>query len=221
MTTDPYNLAPKDRPLLAPDECRYLDACTLGAREQGLDPVYRHLKNRGLPVVIEQTGGFCMVAGVYSRARDLRVWITEDEDYAYGERRTQGPPRYLVVVYEDADEWSGDEGTVLAERATLENVPALVAAALDYPHAVDTFGHVDREQSAVSVELEACEPEGLPAELAQHHVRGEQVHDGGRFGWPEWRYTGTVSRLLDFLDCQYEDGSGEPWGPRLAEIVRV
>lgn len=61
----------------------------------------------------------------------------------------------------------------------------------------------------LSVELEACEPATVVDEAATFGVRAREIDNGGRYGWPIYRYTGTRAQLLAWLAEAYNDGSGE------------
>ena len=79
------------------------------ATRQGLDPVRRALRAKGIPVQIENTGGFTMVAVVPSH--DGKIGISE------GERDR----RYLTVFYEGRAWDNGELGTeTLTENGNLE-----------------------------------------------------------------------------------------------------
>jgi hypothetical protein len=101
----------------------YEAACKRAATEQGLDPVTEALQAAGLPVIIEQTGGMCMVAAVYDHDPERWVWITESYD--------DPPPAYLVVAYGDvgdytADPYAGDDGFELGGAVPVDELAPMV-----------------------------------------------------------------------------------------------
>lgn len=82
-----------------PSTLTYEEACKQATTDQGLDPVVDFLSRGDFPVTVDQTGGFCMCAAVYTRDRTAWVWIsTEWEDDENGERV------YLLGYYRDDSE---------------------------------------------------------------------------------------------------------------------
>lgn len=64
----------------------YEEACVAAATDQGLDPIVAALEAAGVPVSVEQTGGFCMVAYVYGESDGpVSVGITDAETIGSGE----------------------------------------------------------------------------------------------------------------------------------------
>ena len=71
----------------------YAEACKEATTFQGLDPVIAALAKEGVDVVVEQTGGFTMVATVYlTDDHSARLGITEERD-----------SRYLLCAYPEPD----------------------------------------------------------------------------------------------------------------------
>lgn len=103
-----------------PDHPDYPTACRIAATDQGLDPVREHLDREfgEGTVTIEQTGGFCMVAYVYSADRKRAIGITDDGQ--------KGHVHYLLVAYDfGRDEM--DDGTIIARDVSdLEHVADFV-----------------------------------------------------------------------------------------------
>lgn len=84
------------------DSEKYEAACKEAATRQGLDPIVAALQQAGLKVVVEQTGGFCMVATVYVEGGHWGVTADGTE-----------PARpWLLCWYDDDkpdDEWTSEE----------------------------------------------------------------------------------------------------------------
>lgn len=94
----------------------YSERCKLATTAQGLDPVVDALTAAGLPVEVEQTGGFNMVATV--RAPGVVVGIIDD---ATG---------YLACVYW-GDAWDeGGEAEAQSENLTLDQLVEYVRNAV-------------------------------------------------------------------------------------------
>lgn len=72
----------------------------------------------------------------------------------------------------------------------------------------------------LAVELEACNPEGLRELAAGFGVVAREIEDGGRYGWPIYRYEGSRSELVAFLADQYDDGSGETADELLDRLLK-
>ncbi len=88
--------------------------CREAASRQGLDPL-SELETLGYDYGVDQTGGYCM-CGRVDRTDDKPgwVWITFESD------------GFLVIAYRDEDEAFDAGGTILAEAATFEQIPALL-----------------------------------------------------------------------------------------------
>jgi ribosomal protein L21E len=91
------------------DRPDYEAACKRATTNQGLDPVVAVLKGDGIKVVVDQTGGFTMVASVYHG----KTWfgITQGDDDGY-----------LVCFYEDEEA----DGKIVADGVHLKSLPDLV-----------------------------------------------------------------------------------------------
>jgi hypothetical protein len=75
------------------DTLTYTDRCVAAATAQGLDPVVDALTAAGLPVELEQTGGFTMVATV--RSLSGVVTVTDDDGYSVA--------RFTGTSWDDGD----------------------------------------------------------------------------------------------------------------------
>lgn len=102
----------------------YDEACKRAATDQGLDPVVAYLSEQRLPVTIEQTGGFCMVAAVYSESGNY-AWISASETES---------DTYLLGIYDRDGEDVGIENLVRDASGSyelqLEALPALIRGGL-------------------------------------------------------------------------------------------
>ena len=85
------------------------------ATAQGLDPVVDAMKAAGLPVVVEQTGGFTMVATVYAEDRSYMGVVCEGDDFlvcefdANGDEVMVGNGHPLESVVRVVKEWATDK----------------------------------------------------------------------------------------------------------------
>jgi hypothetical protein len=82
----------------------YHEACKQATTDQGLDPVVDFLSRADLPVTVDQTGGFCMVAAVYSKDRSHWVWVTDDGEY-FGDQPLYHLGYYTEEYEEPVAEW--------------------------------------------------------------------------------------------------------------------
>jgi hypothetical protein len=97
----------------------YEEVCKSAATDQGLDPITAHLRKLGIPVVVEQTGGFCMVATVYlNDGHTEYIGITPGE---YNDEKKYRPGTWLVCFYPDREDidppvldWHADSDRVVA-----------------------------------------------------------------------------------------------------------
>jgi hypothetical protein len=80
-------------PVIMPDEywTAYEARCKDSADEQGVTDIADHLRLCGLDVVVEQTGGFCMVPTVYGETHYAMITLADDCDPG---------GNYLVGIYE-------------------------------------------------------------------------------------------------------------------------
>lgn len=101
-------------------EPEYERTCRIAATEQGLDPIIETLRAAGIPAVVEQTGGFCMVASIYGEGRYVGV-VREG-------RRDDGEWGYMVCS-NSADFAGGDEIVVVPD-APLADLPEIVRKTL-------------------------------------------------------------------------------------------
>jgi hypothetical protein len=106
-------------------------ACRHAATDQGLDPALDLLRAAGLPVVVEQTGGFCMVLAVYGEDRRY-VMVTTQREY------DGDGPGWLVCQYpapaDDGDGYdSSDEPDQEWQRVPDAGLVRLVRDALRRP----------------------------------------------------------------------------------------
>lgn len=134
----------------------YEETCRMAATEQGLDPAVEVLKAAGVDVVVEQTGGFCMVAKVYGPV-DSWVGITAADFWQPSEEEDDAqPPSYLVCFYSDEE----DEGTVVAEDATLDDLATLVRQAPNRENMLRVRAHQAAVGYHVAATCEVCNPSG-------------------------------------------------------------
>jgi hypothetical protein len=94
-------------PDLRPD---YAEACRRAATAQGLDPIAAALTAAGIPVEIDQTGGFTMCARI-QHPDGRYLYVTEEE---------HDPPAYMVGEYpalDALDPCQGSEGVTVTEDA--------------------------------------------------------------------------------------------------------
>ena len=83
-------------PVVMPDEywTAYEAKCKECADDQGVTNIAEYLRLCGLTVVVEQTGGFCMVPTVYGSTRYAMITLADECDPG-GD--------YLVGIYETED----------------------------------------------------------------------------------------------------------------------
>lgn len=109
----------------------YDGACKDAATRQGLDPITERLTAESIPVNVEQTGGFCMVA--YADAGNgLRMGFTYDEGY-------------VVCLYDSDYEWIEDQALTLRHLDEVVSVYRAVSAATDREAAIAAFYLADEE----------------------------------------------------------------------------
>ena len=106
-------------------------ACRQAATDQGLDPALDALRGAGLPVTVEQTGGFCMVLAVYAEDRRYVMVTTQAEYDGDG-------PGWLVCQYPAPEDTgtryeSSDEPEREWQRVPTDRLARLVRDALRRP----------------------------------------------------------------------------------------
>lgn len=79
-----------------------------------------------------------------------------------------------------------------------------------------TLEGVDAARSVVSLELEAANPETVVSEAARFGVLAEPVAPARGHGWPTYRYTARLDRMVIWLSDAYDDDGS---GTRGAELV--
>jgi len=57
----------------------YQAACEYATEEQGLNPALEALEAAGVPVSVDQTGGFCMCVRVQGEDPKIYVWVTASD----------------------------------------------------------------------------------------------------------------------------------------------
>jgi len=104
----------------------YARACERATTDQGLDPVVARFTAEGLPITVDQTGGFTMVARVQPREGRGEPWIgITEEDSGDG----IDAPTYLVCEYANEDDF---EGTIRSTDADLDQVVAFARALVEH-----------------------------------------------------------------------------------------
>ena len=99
----------------------YDGACERATTDQGLDPVVARMKADHMPIAVDQTGGFTMVARVQVHEGRGAPWIgITEEDSGDG----IDAPRYLVCMYANEDDY---EGTIITCEADIDELAVLVA----------------------------------------------------------------------------------------------
>lgn len=97
----------------------YADACRKATTDQGLDPIVDVLTALEIPITVDQTGGFTMVARVQLRDHDDATYLGITEEVH------QPKPRYLVCRYDGIEDY---DPVVLDGDASLLTVVALASA---------------------------------------------------------------------------------------------
>jgi len=119
-------------------------------------------------------------------------------------------------IARDAFGWGDEDATNLDYCYDQDDPPP---GAWTGKHEPGLLGRVNPDDSTASIDLEACNPEDLPDELARHNVTGREIAPATGHGFPVWRYTGTLTALADFLAENYDDGEGA-W-PMLARLIEA
>jgi hypothetical protein len=95
----------------------YEAACKQATTDQGLDPILAVFTDEGLPIALEQTGGFTMVAYTYLNGRDMTAG-------AFGMTFESG--EYMLCSYRDEE----DEGAIVTTHADPRQIARMVRNAL-------------------------------------------------------------------------------------------
>ncbi|MBM3661165.1 MAG: hypothetical protein FJW95_16905 [Actinobacteria bacterium] len=115
----------------------YEEACAFATTRQGLDPIVAAIAAAGIPVTVNQTGGFCMCVRVEHPTAAASVWVTVDQgdynDARYGDDDDwqPAPDTFLACVYPDDED--GGEGATLTEAATIPETVAAIIRWRDCP----------------------------------------------------------------------------------------
>lgn len=175
----------------------YEDACKAATTQQGLDPMTRHLREAGIPAVVEQTGGFCMVLTVYlNEGHTEWIGITREE---FCEGDEQEPGEHAVMFYSAHTEY---EGIPLDWCAAPDRVVSLIRA---HTNPVET------RNSVLSRLPERLNSGPVQTDDSHRHVLGQvwdelfTVYDPA--GWLRdvnlWRCTHEQIDDLILLVCTY------------------
>lgn len=139
--------------------------CRQATEDQGLTPVVEALKAAGFPVIVEQTGGFCMVATVY--ASDALSWVGITLEGMRG-LPDHGDGEYLYAVYHYPNPDS--DGDMLVELSPVCDLEDWVANALPeyqsliHPVTYDQQCEQSVKDQKLDVVVDALRESGLPVQ---------------------------------------------------------